>query len=332
MVMFLIAAAIGPGLIFMHRAYAADLHEPEPVRHVFWYCVAGGMGAYALTLQFEGAILSVVGPPFQVPLRSVWGQTLAIFLGVAFVEELAKFLVLGKLARGDREIDEPFDWVVYAVAVSLGFATLENLVFVLQGGPAVAWARALTAVPAHAACGTTMGWWLARGSLRSPEGAERARFFALLEPTLWHGVYDTLVLYATAVEAPFFLIVMFVVGRLALNQRRIANLQVLTARAWPVPPICYPLRFRIGRRRHHPSAAEPSPADCCICHAPIRRVLGIAWDLTKVRVDETSFRDAHAACARPLRMCTHHGQLHLGQQCPRCIAVRRAAVVVPESR
>src|SRR5262249_21298734 len=260
MITILIAAAIGPGLILMHRAYAADLHEPEPVRHVFWYCIAGGMRAYALTFQLEGLVVSVLGPPFQVPLRSLWGQTLAIFIGVAFVEELGKFLVLGKLARGDREIDEPFDWVVYAVAVSLGFGTLENLVFVLQGGRTVAWTRALTAVPAHAAFGTTMGWWLGRGSLRSPEGAERARFFALLEPTLWHGAYDTLVLYATAVQAPLLLVMMFVAGQLAINRRRIADLQVLTARAWPVPPICYPLRFTLGRRRPRPGPpVAPSP-------------------------------------------------------------------------
>src|SRR5262245_30444570 len=105
MVLTLIVAAIGPGLILLHSSYAADLHEPEPVRHVFWYSVMGGMAAYLLTLPLEGTIVSTIGPPFQVPLRSLWGQTLAIFLGVAFVEEVMKYLVLLKLAHGDREID-----------------------------------------------------------------------------------------------------------------------------------------------------------------------------------------------------------------------------------
>jgi len=327
MVLTLIVAAIGPGLILLHSSYAADLHEPEPVRHVFWYSVMGGMAAYLLTLPLEGTIVSTIGPPFQVPLRSLWGQTLAIFLGVAFVEEVMKYLVLLKLAHGDREIDEPFDWVVYAVAVSLGFATLENLAFVLEGGPVVAGARGLTAVPAHAACGTTMGWWLARASLRSPGGVERARFLALLEPTLWHGAYDTVVLFTDALRAPFLLIVLFVVVQLAVNQRRIAQLQVLTARAWPVPPICYPLRFTIGRRRRRRSPAAPSPAGCCVCHEPIARVLGIAWNVTRVRVDATSLRDAHAACARRLPRCTEHGQLHFGKRCPRCVPLPTPVVL-----
>src|SRR5262247_4028076 len=86
----LIAIAIGPGLFLMHRAYAADLHEPEPVPHVFWYSVVGGSCSFWLALTIGLVVGPAIGFAFQVPIRSLPGQTLAIFLCVALVEELMK--------------------------------------------------------------------------------------------------------------------------------------------------------------------------------------------------------------------------------------------------
>ena len=60
------------------------------------------------------------------------------------------------------EFDEPMDGVVYGVAVALGFATLENFLFVTRLGLGVAWLRALFAVPAHALFGATMGYYAGR--------------------------------------------------------------------------------------------------------------------------------------------------------------------------
>jgi len=312
----LVAIAIGPGLFLMHRAYAADLHEPEPVPHVFWYSVVGGSCSFWLALTVGLVIGPAVGFAFQLPIRSLPGQTLAIFLCVALVEELMKLLLLVGLARGDHEIDEPFDWLVYAVAIGLGFATTENLFYVLRGGMAVGWARALTAVPAHAAFGTTMGLWMARASLSSGRTARHARLLALLEPTLWHGAYDTLALVGQAHRAPLYLMVLFVAGLLGLNALRVANLQMVTERAWPVPPICYPLRFRLGRRR--PPRRPVRSGICCVCQVSIGRVLRFPWDVVQVRIDVTTRADAHARCVRLLRWCALHGERHIGLECPLC--------------
>jgi hypothetical protein len=70
-----------------------------------------------------------------------------VLFGIAWVEEGSKRMLLLARGRRDRHIDEPFDWIVYAVAVALGFATVENLVYVLERGAGVGLLRAFTAVP-----------------------------------------------------------------------------------------------------------------------------------------------------------------------------------------
>jgi RsiW-degrading membrane proteinase PrsW (M82 family) len=100
-----------------------------------------------------------------------------------------QFVVLAAASRGDRELDEPFDWVVYAVSVSLGFAAVEN-VRVLWLGAHAGWSRAFFAVPVHALLGTLMGSHLARAMRDGPGTVARRRWLALLEPAAWHAVYD----------------------------------------------------------------------------------------------------------------------------------------------
>ncbi|MBT3750707.1 MAG: PrsW family intramembrane metalloprotease, partial [Bacteroidetes bacterium] len=83
-----------------------------------------------------------------------------------------------------------FDGIVYAVFVSLGFALVENLLYVIQGGIEVGWLRAITAVPGHALFGVTMGYYL--GLARFCSGGERTGFIvrALFWPIILHGFYD----------------------------------------------------------------------------------------------------------------------------------------------
>ena len=88
-----------------------------------------------------------------------------------FVEELAKWVVLVAAVYHWDEFDEPLDGVVYGVAVALGFATLENFLFVTRLGIGVAWQRALFAVPAHALFGATMGYYAGRAKFDQRRGA-----------------------------------------------------------------------------------------------------------------------------------------------------------------
>lgn len=118
----------------------------------------------------------------------------AAFLQAALVEESVKMLFLLALLARNPHYNEPFDAIVYAVFISLGFAWIENIVYVthpLWGGIGTALARAVLSVPGHGLFGVQMGYWLAEAKF-----AERKSgwFLSFLVPYLYHGWYNYLLL------------------------------------------------------------------------------------------------------------------------------------------
>ena len=110
------------------------------------------------------------------------------FVMAAFPEELFKYLVLTRYSARNPAFDEPMDGVVYGVTASLGFATLENILYVANGGLGVAITRAITAVPSHACLGAIMGYYVgqARFNRQSSPPANRGLVIAII----LHGLYD----------------------------------------------------------------------------------------------------------------------------------------------
>lgn len=202
----LLAVASGPVFLLLHGIYVADHYEKEPIRNMLRYvffgalvCIPAGI-VELLVLNFPG--LNIFGDTAVNPVVFV----ITIFLGIAFVEEAGKRAMLKWCARRDHNINEPFDWIVYSVAVSLGFALLENILYVFMGGVPTGLLRAVTAVPEHALCGTFMGERLARAALLQKAGAfeediRHERRMALIEPAIWHGFYDAFALGASRAGA-----------------------------------------------------------------------------------------------------------------------------------
>lgn len=239
----LVALAVGPGLVLIHLLWSRDRYR-EPAGNVAWYLVLGALSvvpAAFLENALHVPILGAVDAGVEAVPTAVWA-----FLGVACVEEGLKYGLLWLRARRDRHLDEPFDWLVYSVAIALGFATLENLLYVLQGGAGVGVARALTAVPSHALDGTVMGWRLARAHGRAGPAAVRERALAFLEPAAWHGAYDYLLMLAGEADAGRasalgFAWLVLVVAQwtvCAARLRRMCRDQHV-----PAPPVLLPLRL-----------------------------------------------------------------------------------------
>ncbi len=197
MVPALAALAVGPGLILVHLVWSRDRWR-EPIGNLLVYVVLGAVCLFPVAFlesALRAPVLSGVVEGVEALPTVVWA-----FLAIALLEESGKYVVLRLRAARDRHLDEPFDWIVYAVAVSLGFATLENLFYVFEGGLSVGVIRAVSAVPSHALDGTLMGWRLARAHrLRGP-AALRERVLALVEPSLWHGAYDWLLMVAAEAQ------------------------------------------------------------------------------------------------------------------------------------
>lgn len=181
----LLALALAPiGFIFTY-VYLMDRYEREPLKYLIITFVLGGLTAVPVIL---------VGMWLQnVTGTSSTSSPLALlvyaFIVVATTEEGMKYLVLRWYNYPHREFDEPYDGIMYGVAVSLGFAAVENVLYVLSGGMGTGLLRMFTAVPAHASFGTMMGFFVGRAKFGARYPAwERTK--GLLVAILFHGLYD----------------------------------------------------------------------------------------------------------------------------------------------
>ena len=118
----------------------------------------------------------------------VWKALLSAFILAAVTEELMKYWILQRYCTRQSAFDEPMDGMVYGAVASLGFAALENVLYVVGGGWGVAALRAVLSVPGHVSYGAIMGYYVgqARFTPGWPHSARRGLWFAIL----LHGLFD----------------------------------------------------------------------------------------------------------------------------------------------
>lgn len=201
----LFASAVTPSLLLMWYFHSRD-HHPEPrsvLLATFFLGVAIVVPVLLLAAPFDLLSASIADPY----LRGVYRA----FAVAAIPEELLKLLVVARYCARHPAFDEPMDGLVYGAVASLGFATLENVLYVAQGGLGLALLRALTAVPSHAFWGAIMGYYVGQAKFGPPERRAGRMWLAFLVPMVLHGLYDAPVLglnqtvevaAATAVEVP----------------------------------------------------------------------------------------------------------------------------------
>lgn len=183
-----LALALLPSALILRYFLKRDAF-PEPrgaIAKTFAWGVASIVPAVILALILITLMPSI--SPSDTSAVVIRAAVLAFF-GAAIPEELFKFAVLFFYCRRLNDFDEPMDGIVYGVTASLGFATLENVLYVLDGGIGVAIMRALTAVPGHALFGAVMGFYF--GLAHFIPGKRRLFWAAYLLPVLLHGLYNT---------------------------------------------------------------------------------------------------------------------------------------------
>ena len=178
-----ILLAFGPGLAIMLHIYLKDKHEKEPLLLLIISFLYGGLSTLITwSISFPLNVFLITKPD------DVVSQFINAFFKVALVEEFSKFLFVRFVLFHNKNFNEPFDGIVYAVMVSMGFASVENLLYVYQYGVVTGILRMFTAVPAHAVFGIMMGFYAGRARFQNATWLYSA--LALLVPALFHGTYD----------------------------------------------------------------------------------------------------------------------------------------------
>ena len=194
---FLLLAALVPAAFLMVQVYRLDRIEKEPAGLLLKLALFGALSGLAAG-AIEGALTRLLDVTLGGGMLRL---VLENFLAVALVEEACKRWVVLKFAWRHPAFDYRFDAVVYCVFSALGFAALENILYVAEYGFAVAVSRALLSVPGHCFFAVYMGIYLGQAKMaeramqwyyielpdESPGQYLRA---SLLVPTLLHGFWD----------------------------------------------------------------------------------------------------------------------------------------------
>src|SRR5699024_10458329 len=111
------------------------------------------------------------------------------FIQVAFLEEFFKWFIFMCAMYYHDEFDDHYDGIVYAVAISLGFASVENILYLLTNGVEYGFSRALFPVSSHALFGVIMGYYFRKAKL-SESHTNFNRALAFFIPFTLHGIYN----------------------------------------------------------------------------------------------------------------------------------------------
>lgn len=195
--LIIILAAVLPALVIVGYIVFRDKNRREPISQV-WKGVRYGVGSALLAL--------VVGAPFSVLAEMVpvldytetfWGALYGSFFMAAVPEELAKLLMLYLLLRKNPYFDERMDGIVYAVAVGMGFAGFENILYLFENEEiwgTVGAIRALFSVPGHFCFAVFMGYYYSLAHFDKKNRQELNLFLMLAVPIVLHGVFDFLLM------------------------------------------------------------------------------------------------------------------------------------------
>ncbi|MGG1876912.1 glutamic-type intramembrane protease PrsW [Paenibacillus cisolokensis] len=177
----IIASAVAPGLALLTYFYLKDRYDQEPLHMVIKVFLLGFLIVLPVMILQRGMILWLGENPIV--------ESLLVSSGV---EEFLKWFVLYHIMFNHMEFDEPYDGILYATAISLGFATAENLLYAWYSqaafGPMMI--RALLPVSGHAMFGVIMGYYMGKAKFMKSKRSRRFLSYSLLLPWFWHGLYD----------------------------------------------------------------------------------------------------------------------------------------------
>ena len=196
----ILLVALLPIAILVYYIYHKDKNSPEPTGQLVKAFLLGVLSA---PLSFCISIpLGLIGTyPFEPTNLS--GSINYAFFGAAIPEEIAKFFMLWLVLRRNPYFDEKMDGIVYAVCVSLGFAALENVMYLFSNEEtylSVGIGRAIFSVPGHFCFGILMGYYYSLAKFY-PMTPKKNKALVLIAPIIAHGLFNSILFVMSVTPA-----------------------------------------------------------------------------------------------------------------------------------
>ncbi|WP_047985327.1 glutamic-type intramembrane protease PrsW [Ornithinibacillus californiensis] len=206
----IISAGVAPALALMSFFYLKDrITEPIPliIRTFIYGCL----------LVFPIMFIQYAFESDQI--GNIFVQS---FFVVAFLEEFFKWFIFLYVIYQHTQFDAHYDGIVYAVSISLGFATIENILYLFVNGIEYALSRAIFPVSSHALFGVIMGYYFGKAKMNQVNKTGNI-LLALIIPITLHGIYNFILIYVTENWALFVIPFMTILWFFGLHRMKIAN-------------------------------------------------------------------------------------------------------------
>ncbi len=232
-----LALAVVPALIIVIYFYRKDRAKPEPKRiiiRIFLLGLLSTVPAIFIELGLD-ELRGLLNPCYRL-LYPVFKA----FIVAGLVEESLKLFIVMKFVFRKKCFNEVMDGIVYTVIAGMGFACLENVLYVLGNGIAVGILRAFTSIPMHASVSVIMGYWIGMAKFSENRRSRRKLIMkGFLLAVLFHGLYD-LCIFAIPYWSEFVLLGLppVLVWAIILAKRKIKAALLEDENAGRIPKTC----------------------------------------------------------------------------------------------
>lgn len=189
--LIIIFSILASGGLWLRYLYKYDKAEPEPLWTVIRIGLWGGFLSTTIAGILNSSFAEANGIDLTVDiLPPEQGILFSTFVG--FNEEFIKALTTVFLVRNLKEMDEPIDAIIYATAIGLGFAVIENFSYSLEHGLVNLIVRSFTAVPLHIGLAAVWGYKIAEAKFINKAPYISTMFTAIVFASVIHAIYDAI--------------------------------------------------------------------------------------------------------------------------------------------
>ena len=188
MKIYILILALLPVVCFLVWIYYKDKYEKEPVAKLVQYFFMG------ILVSILAIFMELYLSKFN-NLSGIESNIYTAFFVAAFTEEGVKSIILIPMLLGEKDFNEKLDGIIYSIVLSLGFATVENIIYLMKErvdlSLGLAITRGLISIPSHIMFAITMGYYISKYKFAKDNNKKiKYLFYAVIIPILLHGVFD----------------------------------------------------------------------------------------------------------------------------------------------
>lgn len=212
----LLILAIAPTIACMLWIYLKDKYDREPIRLLGKFFI---MGVFI-------SIIAIIIEGILIKIKIFEGYSNYIFMSfivAALTEEGLKYIVLLPNLLSEKNFNEKLDGIIYSIFLSLGFATIENIIYILFENKNLAFEvgviRAVISIPAHVMFAITMGYYISKYKFSNEKIKKREYLIlSILVPVLLHGIFDFILMIEYIWSVVLFIIYVIFLWKINLDK------------------------------------------------------------------------------------------------------------------